>query len=331
MGDVDGLDETGGCEIGKTLEGGEREGTRAGEERIGEGAIDGAGEGERAEGSAGLAVAGQRTGDGERESGERTAWRLWTSSMPRCWTMWKSRSYGRVCSDMAGTGSTASRGRTASSSPTRARADQFTLVSPTPMPGSTTLASQAQVTKAIEEIQHRHRTPLPIDYSRQRLDDGKTVSTHQRIVDEVRPPPFFPSSQPFSFQVVAPAADVPTDAQFYSSAARTKPNLPFLKNHFFREGRIREEHALWIVHTATALLRSEPNVLDVDAPITGSLALFRAFSRSPPSSVCGDIHGQYVRARSRISLHSSSPFTVRPHEAVRKGRQSRHHPIPLLG
>lgn len=71
-----------------------------------------------------------------------------------------------------------------------------------------------------------------------------------------------------SKQVLAPAAEIPTDAQFFS-VDRTKPNTPFLKNHFFREGRIKEEHALWIIETATALLRAEPNVLDVDAPITG--------------------------------------------------------------
>lgn len=61
----------------------------------------------------------------------------------------------------------------------------------------------------------------------------------------------------------------PTDDQFYSSEDPSKPDVAFLKNHFYREGRLTEEQALYIIHMATAILRTEPNVLDVDAPITG--------------------------------------------------------------
>ncbi|KAK7052522.1 Serine/threonine-protein phosphatase [Favolaschia claudopus] len=77
--------------------------------------------------------------------------------------------------------------------------------------------------------------------------------------------------------VQAPSAGIPTPAQFFSSADQSKPDIAFLKNHFYREGRLSEEQALWILSTATEILRRESNVLSVDAPIT----------------VCGDIHGQY--------------------------------------
>lgn len=72
-------------------------------------------------------------------------------------------------------------------------------------------------------------------------------------------------------QVQAPAMSVPTDAQFFSRQDPTKPDVAFLKNHFYREGRVTEDQAMWILEKATALLRAEPNVLQVDAPITGEL------------------------------------------------------------
>ncbi|KAF8217715.1 Metallo-dependent phosphatase-like protein [Mycena galopus ATCC 62051] len=78
-------------------------------------------------------------------------------------------------------------------------------------------------------------------------------------------------------QVQAPSPNIPTPAQFFSSADQSKPDIAFLKNHFYREGRVSEEQALWILAKGTEMLRREPNVLNVDAPIT----------------VCGDIHGQY--------------------------------------
>ena len=77
--------------------------------------------------------------------------------------------------------------------------------------------------------------------------------------------------------VQAPAMQPPSDDQFWSPHDQSKPNLAFLKQHFYREGRLTEEQALWIIRRGTELLRSEPNLLEMDAPIT----------------VCGDVHGQY--------------------------------------
>jgi len=77
--------------------------------------------------------------------------------------------------------------------------------------------------------------------------------------------------------VQAPAMYTPSAEQFFSPLDPTKPDIAFLKNHFYREGRLTEEQALYILEKGTEVLRAEPNVLEVDAPIT----------------ICGDIHGQY--------------------------------------
>ncbi|KAF8506290.1 serine/threonine protein phosphatase 2B [Hysterangium stoloniferum] len=118
----------------------------------------------------------------------------------------------------------------------------------------------SQLERALSQIQDR--PPIPqLDFTQHYLDDGNIVSTQERIVKDVQ----------------APAMQPPTDTQFYSAEDPTKPDVGFLKNHFYREGRLTESQALYIIQMATNLLRTEPNVLDVDAPIT----------------VCGDIHGQY--------------------------------------
>ena len=71
-----------------------------------------------------------------------------------------------------------------------------------------------------------------------------------------------------------PEKEIPSDTQFYSGK---QPNVDFLKDHFYKEGRISREQALFILKEATLLLKNEPTLLELGAPL----------------NVCGDIHGQY--------------------------------------
>ncbi|KAI9317237.1 serine/threonine-protein phosphatase 2B catalytic subunit A1 [Dichotomocladium elegans] len=100
-----------------------------------------------------------------------------------------------------------------------------------------------------------------LDFSTLTLEDGSVVTTKERVIQEVP----------------APAVCVPTDDQFWSTERPGYPDLHFLRKHFFREGRLTEDQAIYIIQKATEILKNEPNLLDVAAPIT----------------VCGDIHGQY--------------------------------------
>lgn len=72
---------------------------------------------------------------------------------------------------------------------------------------------------------------------------------------------------------------IPTPEQFFANHGqdRSKPDVGFLKNHFYREGRLSEEQALWILEKGTEILSKEPNVLNVDAPITGTFLLNFSF------------------------------------------------------
>lgn len=70
---------------------------------------------------------------------------------------------------------------------------------------------------------------------------------------------------------------MPTDDEFWSKERPGLPDIKFLKDHFYREGRLSEEQALHILEKGTEIFKTEPNLLEVGAPIT----------------VCGDIHGQY--------------------------------------
>jgi serine/threonine-protein phosphatase 2B catalytic subunit len=122
------------------------------------------------------------------------------------------------------------------------------------------LENRTQVDNALRALQQKKPDP-EIDFSLHTMEDGSQVSTMERVCKDVQ----------------APAMHPPTDQQFFSPHDSTKPNLQFLKQHFYREGRLTEAQALYIIEEGTKVLKQEPNLLEMDAPIT----------------VCGDVHGQY--------------------------------------
>ncbi|KIJ15828.1 hypothetical protein PAXINDRAFT_11408 [Paxillus involutus ATCC 200175] len=73
--------------------------------------------------------------------------------------------------------------------------------------------------------------------------------------------------------VSQPAAWKPTDDQLFireygHGDKNMMPNAEFLKQHFFKEGRLTEQQALFILSQATALLSQEPNLVNVGSPVT---------------------------------------------------------------
>jgi len=77
--------------------------------------------------------------------------------------------------------------------------------------------------------------------------------------------------------VVAPPIHPMMMEELFDKGPNGPPNLALLKEHLLKEGRLHNDLALELISRASALLRAEPNLLELQYPLT----------------VCGDVHGQF--------------------------------------
>nr|VWO95652.1 Methyltransf_2 domain-containing protein [Ganoderma boninense] len=66
--------------------------------------------------------------------------------------------------------------------------------------------------------------------------------------------------------VTPPATHIPLDEEFYvydAYTGRNRPNVELLREHFFHEGRLSHDQAMFILDQATDLMTREPNLYDL--------------------------------------------------------------------
>lgn len=97
---------------------------------------------------------------------------------------------------------------------------------------------------------------------------SNTEAVDQKEIEVNQPPRGIPSIPP------PPAYPLRHDEVFEEDG---KPKAEVIRKHFHAGGRLNEEDALEIIEKVREVFRIEPNVLELEDPIT----------------VCGDVHGQY--------------------------------------
>ena len=113
--------------------------------------------------------------------------------------------------------------------------------------------------KSAEDVEKHRPGTFHLDGPRISLATASSLPTKSRVIQSITPPP----TKPLNSNLLWDNTGL--------------PNLDVLKDHLFKEGRLHIEDAIKIVQWAGKILEKEPNLLEIEAPIT----------------ICGDIHGQY--------------------------------------
>lgn len=115
-----------------------------------------------------------------------------------------------------------------------------------------------KIQNAIKQMKNRD-TETPTKITQFIDNNGIEYDTVERVVPSV----------------THPITTVPTDDELFSNKGGL-PDYTLLISHFKQQGKLSQCQVLKIIHMATKIFQTEPNVLQVQSPVT----------------VCGDVHGQ---------------------------------------
>ena len=90
-----------------------------------------------------------------------------------------------------------------------------------------------------------------------------------------------------------PETDILTEDELFNSSTGL-PSISLLKKHLQNQGRVDERCALRLVEGAQQIFQSEPNIVEIEQPVT----------------IVGDIHGQFYDFITILSL-GGEPATTR--------------------
>jgi serine/threonine-protein phosphatase 2B catalytic subunit len=108
-----------------------------------------------------------------------------------------------------------------------------------------------------------------IDFSLFTMADGTVVNTKERVVKGIYKKRVALLIDTKKKDVAPPVVKLATDEQFWSKDKEGYPDIHFLKDHFYHEGRLTENQALYILEKGKELFSEEKNLLQIPAPVTG--------------------------------------------------------------
>jgi serine/threonine-protein phosphatase 2B catalytic subunit len=102
---------------------------------------------------------------------------------------------------------------------------------------------------------------MEVDERETLLKELAALSTTERTLKDIPPP----------------RTSYPSENDLFRNIEGGIPDCDFLRSHFYHEGMLTENQVMRIIGRGTSVLKAEPNMLNLPAPII----------------ICGDIHGQY--------------------------------------
>lgn len=129
--------------------------------------------------------------------------------------------------------------------------------------------------KTAKEKLEAHENTLKIENALRKMKDenASIVSDPTIYVDEHGNT--FKTTERVLQSLPAPTKEILSDKELFGNPGGL-PNYKLLREHFKREGKLKQDQVLRIIKTATKIFENEPNLLHVSSPVT----------------LCGDVHGQ---------------------------------------